>query len=59
MYAEDWRRSTAITLDSAYYVLRAAIPAMKANGGSITTIAGRLVVAGFPSARLTARPWVA
>ena len=36
---EDWRRSTAITLDSAYYVLRAAIPAMKANGGSITTIA--------------------
>lgn len=46
---EDWRRSTAITLDSAYYVLRAAIPAMKANGGSITTIASvASSIKGFP-----------
>lgn len=35
---EDWRRSTLITLDSAYFVLRAAIPKMKAHGGSVITI---------------------
>ena len=35
---DDWRRSTLITLDSAYLVLRAAIPKMKAYGGSVTTI---------------------
>ncbi len=36
---DDWRRSMAITLDSAYIVLRAAVPRMKDHGGSITTIA--------------------
>ena len=35
----DWRRSMAITLDSAFHVLGAAVPRMKANGGSIVTIA--------------------
>ncbi|MCL4158064.1 UNVERIFIED_CONTAM: hypothetical protein GTU68_014473, partial [Idotea baltica] len=35
---EDWRRSCAITLDSAFFVLSAAVPKMKANGGSIITI---------------------
>lgn len=35
---EDWRRSCAITLDSAFFVLGAAIPKMKTNGGSIITI---------------------
>ena len=35
----DWRRSMAITLDSAFYVLGATIPRMKAQGGSIVTIA--------------------
>ena len=35
----EWRRSMAITLDSAFYVLGAAIPKMKALGGSIVTIA--------------------
>ena len=35
---EDWRRSCSITLDSAYHVLRAAIPKMKSQGGSIITI---------------------
>jgi len=35
---EDWRRSCAITLDSAYCVLRAAVPKMKTQGGSIITI---------------------
>jgi 2-keto-3-deoxy-L-fuconate dehydrogenase len=36
---EDWRRSMSITLDSAYNVIQAAVPRMKANGGSIITIA--------------------
>lgn len=35
---EDWRRSCSITLDSAFFVLGAAIPKMKTNGGSIITI---------------------
>lgn len=35
---EDWRRSCAITLDSAFFVLGAAVPKMKTNGGSIITI---------------------
>lgn len=35
---EDWRRSMEITLDSAYLVLRAAVPKMTTFGGSITTI---------------------
>lgn len=36
---EDWRRSMTISLDSCYTVLRAVIPAMKAHGGSVVTIA--------------------
>jgi 2-keto-3-deoxy-L-fuconate dehydrogenase len=35
----DWKRSAAITLDSAFLVLQAAIPVMKRTGGSIVTIA--------------------
>jgi 2-keto-3-deoxy-L-fuconate dehydrogenase len=46
---EDWRRSMAITLDSAYHVLGQAIPKMKAHGGSIITIASvASSVKGFP-----------
>lgn len=46
---EDWRRSMAITLDSAYHVLGQAIPRMKAHGGSIITIASvASSVKGFP-----------
>ncbi|MCT8161704.1 SDR family oxidoreductase [Pseudoruegeria sp. SHC-113] len=46
---EDWRRSTEITLDSAYHVLRAAIPRMKAHGGSIITIGSvASSMKGFP-----------
>jgi len=37
--AADWRRSIEITLNSAYWVLRAGILKMKRRGGSITTIA--------------------
>lgn len=45
----DWRRSCAITLDSAYNVLAAAVPHMKAYGGSIITIASvASSIKGFP-----------
>ena len=36
---DDWRRTLSITLDSAYNVLGAVIPQMKAQGGSVITIA--------------------
>lgn len=36
---DEWRRSTAITLDSAFNVIRPAIARMRAQGGSIITIA--------------------
>lgn len=36
---EDWRRSMAIILDSAYIVLGTAVPKMKDKGGSVITIA--------------------
>lgn len=46
---EDWRKSCSITLDSAYYVLAAAIPKMKAHGGSIITIGSvASSIKGFP-----------
>jgi 2-keto-3-deoxy-L-fuconate dehydrogenase len=46
---DDWRRSMTITLDSAYHVLGQAIPQMKAQGGSIITIASLASsVKGFP-----------
>lgn len=47
---EDWRRSMTITLDSAYVVLRAAVPKMTAQGGSVTTIASvASSTKGFPN----------
>ncbi len=46
---EDWRRSMTISLDSAYLVLRAALPRMKTSGGSIVTIASvASSLKGFP-----------
>ena len=46
---EDWRRSCAITLDSAFLVLGASIPKMKAQGGSIITIGSvASSIKGFP-----------
>ncbi|MEZ8007674.1 MAG: SDR family oxidoreductase [Amylibacter sp.] len=46
---EDWRRSCSITLDSAYYVLGATVPKMKAHGGSIITIGSvASSIKGFP-----------
>ena len=47
---EDWRRSMSIGLDSAYIVLGAMIPKMKAHGGSVITIASvASSVKGFPN----------
>ena len=46
----DWRRSMAITLDSAYHVLGAVVPRMKAKGGSVITIASvASSTKGFPN----------
>jgi 2-keto-3-deoxy-L-fuconate dehydrogenase len=48
--AEDWRRSMTISLDSAYIVLGAVIPKMKAEGGSVITIASvASSIKGFPN----------
>ncbi len=45
----DWRKTMSITLDSAYNVLGAGIPAMKAHGGSIITIASLASsIKGYP-----------
>ncbi len=47
--AADWRRSMSVTLDSAYIVLKAAIPKMKQHGGSVITIASvASSTKGFP-----------
>ncbi len=46
---EAWRRSINVTLDSAYIVLGAVVPKMKAHGGSIITIASLASsIKGFP-----------
>ncbi|SHH18450.1 SDR family oxidoreductase [Cognatishimia maritima] len=46
---EDWRRSVQITLDSAFYTCRAALPKMKDNGGNIVAIASVIGAnRGFP-----------
>lgn len=46
---DEWRRSSRITLDSCYTVLRAGIPKMKDAGGSIVTIASVCSsIKGFP-----------
>lgn len=45
----DWRRSMTITLDSAYYVIRAVVPKIRGHGGSVTTIASvASSTKGFP-----------
>jgi 2-keto-3-deoxy-L-fuconate dehydrogenase len=45
----DWRRSMTITLDSAYLVIRAVVPKIRAKGGSVTTIASvASSTKGFP-----------
>ena len=47
---EDWRRSAAVTLDSCFHVIRAAVPRLKARGGSVTAIASvASSVKGFPN----------
>jgi 2-keto-3-deoxy-L-fuconate dehydrogenase len=36
---DEWRKSMAVTLDSAFHVIRAGVPKMARPGGSIVTIA--------------------
>ena len=46
---DEWHRSVAVTLDSCYFTLRAALPKMKEAGGSIVTIASVVgSIKGFP-----------
>jgi len=46
---DDWQRSVAVTLTSAYNVLSQAVPKMKAHGGSIITIGSvASSIKGFP-----------
>ena len=46
---QDWRHSLSITLDSAYVVIRAAVPKMKIHGGSVVAIASvASSTKGFP-----------
>ncbi len=46
---EDWRKTCTITMDSAFHIAKAAIPHMKENGGSLTTIASvASSLKGFP-----------
>lgn len=46
---DDWQRSVAITLTSAYNVLSQAVPKMKAQGGSVITIGSvASSIKGFP-----------
>jgi len=46
---DQWRRSTAITLDSAFNVIQPAIARMRTHGGSIITIASvASSTKGFP-----------
>lgn len=45
----DWAKSCDITLSSAFHVLRAVVPRMKAKGGSIITIGSvASSIKGFP-----------
>ena len=47
---EDWRRSMAITLDSAYLLFRDVVPRMREHGGSVTAIASvASSTKGFPN----------
>ncbi|WP_235913053.1 SDR family oxidoreductase [Oceanomicrobium pacificus] len=45
----DWRKSQSICLDSAFHVTRAAVPLMKARGGSVTLVASLASsIKGYP-----------
>jgi 2-keto-3-deoxy-L-fuconate dehydrogenase len=46
---DDWRRSQSITLDSTYFAFKHIIPKMRANGGSVISIASvASSIKGFP-----------
>ena len=46
---ETWRESLAVNLESVFYLLRAALPEMKARGGSVVVIGSIAAFRGFPN----------
>lgn len=44
---EMWRDTFAVNVDGAFYVTRAFLPGMKANGGSVVAIASTAALEGF------------
>ena len=48
--AETWRQTLAVNLDAVFYLLRAALPAMKARGGGSVVVGGSIAaMKGFPN----------
>lgn len=46
---DDWRKTQSISFDSAFYVLKSAIPRMKQNGGAVVLIASvASSIRGYP-----------
>lgn len=48
--ADTWRQTLAVNLDAVFYLLRAALPAMKARGGGSVVVGGSIAaMKGFPN----------
>ncbi|MEE4147129.1 MAG: SDR family oxidoreductase [Halieaceae bacterium] len=55
---EDWDRTIAVDLNSAFYVTRLAAPMLKASKGSIVNMASNAAMFGFPlRSPYTAAKW--
>ncbi|KAA1188403.1 SDR family oxidoreductase [Pseudohalioglobus sediminis] len=55
---EDWDRTIAVDLNSAFYVTRLAAPLLKKSGGSIVNMASNAALFGFPlRSPYTAAKW--
>jgi len=47
---ETWRRTLAVNLDAVFYLLRAALPGMRARGGGSVVVIGSIAAfKGFPN----------
>ncbi len=48
--ADTWRQTLAVNLDAVFYLLRAALPVMKARGGGSVVVGGSIAaMKGFPN----------
>jgi len=48
--ADTWRQTLAVNLDAVFYLLRAALPAIKARGGGSVVVGGSIAaMKGFPN----------